>query len=199
MAISTRPFLVVYVAWHPAFAAGRVIAKKLYDQYRRELYGNVTGGAGLSVIYRNTPDPATSAPPHIDLVEGETTAVVLLVDENLAGDEHYLSWARNITAFADAAGLGARVFPVSIDGSLTRLGMAEQAVRWDRWNGIDDDSKLRRLTSDLTYQFCRMLRSYLEGLLRPEEDETGLEQYLKKVQIFLILWLVSLSGITTRI
>ena len=87
MAVSTRPFLVLYVAWHPAFAAGRTIAKKLYDQYRRELYGNVAGGAGLSVIYRNVPDPATSEPQHIDLAEAETTAVVLLVDEKFAGDE----------------------------------------------------------------------------------------------------------------
>ena len=185
MAIQTRPFLVLYVAWHPAFAAGKALAKKLYDQYRRELYGNVTGGAGLSVIYRNAVDPATSAPLRIDLAGGETTAIVLLVDENVASDQHYLNWARNTMEQADAAGLGARVFPVAMDGALTRLGMAEQAVRWDKWNGMDDISRLQRLTTDLTYQFCRMLRSYLEGLLRPEVDEAGLEQYLKKVQIFL--------------
>jgi hypothetical protein len=185
VAVPTRPFLVLYVAWHPGFEAGRAIAKKLYDQYRRELYGNVAGGAGLSVIYRNAPDPATSAPQHIDLAEGETTAIVLLVDENFSGDERYLTWARDLLARTDAAGLGARVFPVAIDGAATRLGMAEQAVRWDRWTGMEDDARLRRLTSDLTYQFCRMLRSYLEQLLRPDKDEAALEQYLKKVQIFL--------------
>ena len=185
MAVPTRPFLILYVAWHPSFEAGLAIAKKLYDQYRRDLYGNVAGGAGLSVIYRSAPDPATSVPQHIDLTEGETTAVVLLVDENFSGDERYLTWARELLARTDAAGLGARVFPVAIDGAATRLGWAEQAVRWDRWAGMDDDARLRRLTSDLTYQFCRMLRSYLEQLLRPDKDEAALEQYLKKVQIFL--------------
>lgn len=185
MAVSTRPFLVLYVAWHPAFDGGRAIAKKLYDQFRRELYGNVAGGAGLSVLYRNTPDPATTAPPHIDLAEGETAAVVMLVDEHFAGDEAFVAWARDLMDRTDAAGLGARVFPVAIDGALTHMGMTEQAVRWDRWSGMSDERRLQRLASDLTYQFCRMLRSYLERLRRPDEDDVALEQYLKKVQIFL--------------
>lgn len=64
------------------------------------------------------------------------------------------------------------VFPVAMVASLTKSG-AEQTVRWDRWSGIQDlETKLRKLTSDLTYQFSRMLRSYLERLRRPlTEDE----------------------------
>lgn len=185
MAVSTRPFLVLYIAWHPAFKAGQDIAKRLYNQYRRELYGNVAGGAGLSVIYRSAPDPATSAPQHVDLGEGETTAVVMLIDENFAGDKAYVAWAQDLVARTDMAGLGALVFPVAVDKALLRLGIMEQAVRWDQWVDMADDARLQRLTSDLTYQFCRMLRSYLERLLHPDEDEAALEKYLKKVQIFL--------------
>lgn len=162
-----------------------MIAKKLYDHYRRDLYENVAGGTGLSVIYRSTPDPSTSAPGHIDFAEGETAAVVVLFDEQFATDAAYVAWAGGLMARADAAGLGARVFPVAIDGALTRVGVAQQAMRWDRLVGMNDEQRLRRLTSDLTYQFCRMLRSYLEQLRRPDEDEAALEQYLKKVQIFL--------------
>ena len=186
MSVSTRPFLVVYVAWHPAFDEGRMIAKKLYDHFRRELYENVAGGTGLSVIYRNTSDPATLAPSHIDLAEGETAAIVVLFDENFAADAAYVAWARDLLERTDAAGLGARVFPVAIDGALTRVGMAQQALRWDRWTGMNDEQRLQRLTSDLTYQFCRMLRSFLEQLRRPDEEEAALEQYLRKVQIFLL-------------
>lgn len=91
MTVSTRPFLVLYVAWHPAFKAGQDIAKRLYNQYRRALYGNVAGGAGLSVIYRSAPDLTTSAPQHVDLGEGETTAIVMLIDENFAGDKAYVA------------------------------------------------------------------------------------------------------------
>lgn len=185
MAVSTRPFLVLYVAWHPAFEEGRAIAKKLYDHYRRELYSNVAGGAGLSVIYRQAPDPASSAPAAIDFSEGETSAVVMLIDDRFAGDAHYAAWAKALLDQTDAIGLSTRVFPVAISAEATRMGLAEQAVRWDRWSTLDTDARLRRLTSDLTYQFCRMLRSYLEHLRRPNEEETALEQYLKKVQIFL--------------
>jgi hypothetical protein len=74
---------------------------------------------------------------------------------------------------------------VAIDSSLTKLGFAEQAIRWDKWSALAIDDRLHRLTSNLTYQFCRMLRTYLERLRHPMEDEDALEKYLKKVQIFL--------------
>lgn len=185
MAFSTRPFLVLYVVWHPAFDEGRSIAKKLYEHYRRELYSNVAGGTGLSVIYRQTPDPTTSAPAAIDFSEGETSAVVMLIDERFANDENYVAWTKALLIQTEAIGLSARVFPVAIASEATRIGFAEQAMRWDRWSTLGADARLRRLTSDLTYQFCRMLRSYLEHLLRPNEEEAALEQYLKKVQVFL--------------
>lgn len=185
MVLSTRPFLVLYVVWHPAFDEGRLIAKKLYEHYRRELYSNVAGGTGLSVIYRPVPDPITLAPVTIDFSESETSAVVMLIDESFAGDDHYVAWSKDLMSETDALGLSTRVFPIAINSEATHMGFAEQAVRWDRWETLDTDARLRRLTSDLTYQFCRMLRSYLEHLHRPNEEEAVLEQYLKKVQIFL--------------
>lgn len=185
MILSTRPFLVLYVVWHPAFDEGQLIAKKLYEHYRRELYSNVAGGTGLSVIYRSVPDPMTLAPVNIDFSESETSAVLMLIDESFAGDDHYVAWSKDLMSETDAVGLSTRVFPIAITSEATHMGFAEQAVRWDRWVTLDTDARLRRLTSDLTYQFCRMLRSYLEHLHRPDEDEAALEQYLKKVQIFL--------------
>ena len=50
---------------------------------------------------------------------------------------------------------------------------------------MPEDDRLRRLASDLTDRFSRMLRSYLERLRRPEEEDAALDQYLRKVQIFL--------------
>jgi hypothetical protein len=185
MTASSRPFLALYVVWHPKFAEGKIAAKKLYDHYRRELYENVAGGTGLSVQYRSAPGPTSAAPLEIDFGESETTAVVLLFDENFAADADYVSWATRLLASADTAGLGARVLPVAFDGALTRVGLMEQAVRWDKWTGMSSESRYQRLTTDLTYQFCRMLRLYLEKLKRPLEDDEALMQYLKKVQIFL--------------
>ena len=89
MALPTRPFLVVYVVRHPGFAAGQMMAEELYDHFRRKLFENVAGGTGLSVIYRSVPPPGAAAPLPLDFDEGETAAVVALIDEAFAASE---SW-----------------------------------------------------------------------------------------------------------
>ncbi|APX86878.1 hypothetical protein BV511_20555 [Methylorubrum extorquens] len=182
---STRPFLTVYVVWHPAFAAGRSIAKGLYDHFRRELYENVAGGTGLSVLYRSEIDPHSGALRNIDLDESETTAIVPLIDAHFVEDAAYMAWVHELADRADQAGLRARVFPVAIDGAFGSTGLMQQAVRWDSWRRVKQADRRRRLVSDLTYQFGRMLRAYLERLRRPHEPEEELDRYLRKVQIFL--------------
>ena len=182
---STRPFLVIYVAWHPDFVDGERLARVLFDHYRRNLYENVAGGTGLPVYYRSAPAPGTKTPLDIDLDDAETSAIVLLVDDNWANDPDWVDWAHALTERTEAAGLRARVFPVAIDAGATRMGVAEQAARWDRWDGMSVDGRRRRLITDLTYQLARMLRSYLEHLRRPAEPEEALLQYLRKVEIFL--------------
>jgi TIR domain len=185
VALPTRPFLVVYIVWHPAFEAGRTVAEALYDHFRRKLFENVAGGTGLSVLYRSAPAQGVAAPLPIDFDEGETAAVVVLFDEAFAGDEAYMAWLKETAGRAEANGLGTRVFPVAMDGALTRSGMVEQAVRWDKWAGIDEGARTGRLISSLTYQFARMLRSYLERLRHPADEDEALERYLRKVQVFL--------------
>lgn len=185
MALPTRPFLVVYVAWHPGFPAGPSLAEALYDHFRRKLFENVAGGTGLSVLYRSERATGAAAPLPIGFDEGETAAVVVLFDSTFAGDSAYMSWLKQTAERAEARGLGSRVFPIAMDASLTRSGMVEQAVRWDKWEGMEEGIRTRRLVSSLTYQFARMLRSYLERLRHPLDGEEALERYLKKVQIFL--------------
>lgn len=185
MADSTRPFLVLYIVWHPDFADGTRIAEALRNHYRRELYENVAGGTGLSVIYRTMPAPGAAVPLPIDFEEAETTAVVVLADENLAQDECWRGYIAELVDRADEAGLATRVFPVAIEHSvLTELNLLEQAVRWDRHGG-ELEQRCQYLVGALTYEFCRMLRHYLEHLERPEVTVDDLQAYLKKVQIFL--------------
>ena len=185
MAISTHPFLVIYVAWHPNFIQGSDLAKTLYAYYRRELYENVAGGAGLSVMYRSVPAPGLTVPTDINFDDAETSAIVLLIDKNWAADPAWVEWARELLNRADSAGLAVRTFPVAIDAEAVRLGITEQIVRWDRWASKSEDERKRSLISNLTYQFCRMLRSYLEQLKHPSADVEALHQYLRKVEIFL--------------
>ncbi|MEH3144646.1 MAG: hypothetical protein PGN34_04710 [Methylobacterium frigidaeris] len=109
---STRPFLTVYVVWHPAFAGGRSIAKGLYNHFRRELYENVAGGTGLSVLYRSEIDPRSGGLRTIDLDESETTAIVPLIDARFAEDAAFMAWIRDLADRADLAGLRSGLLPV---------------------------------------------------------------------------------------
>jgi hypothetical protein len=185
MALPTRPFLVIYVVWHPKFTDGETIAKSLYDHYRRDLYENVAGGAGISVIYRSTPEPGSNTPIDIDFDDSETSAIVLLVDEHLVADADWVTWAHDLLDRADSAGLAVRVFPVAIDNEAMSLRVTEQAVRWDNWTTLAEEDRERRLIGNLTYQFCRMLRHYLAQLKHPAKDQDALLQYLAKVAVFL--------------
>ncbi|HCT3171575.1 TPA: toll/interleukin-1 receptor domain-containing protein [Enterobacter asburiae] len=183
-----RPFLVIYIAWHPSFEGGAALAEVLRGHFRRELYQNVAGGTGLSVIYRSMALPETGKPLVIDLSESETTAVIVLAESNMAKDPEWRSWLQELSKETTTAGLGTRIFPVAIENEGLSTGIVEQAIRWDDWmQGNENDlaSLQVRLISELTYEFCRMLRHYLEHLKQPDKSEDELVQYLRKVQIFL--------------
>lgn len=78
--------MVVYIIWHPDFAAGAGLAEILRGHFRRELYQNVAGGTGLSVIFRSEPLPKTGKPLPINFSESETTAVLILAESCMAND-----------------------------------------------------------------------------------------------------------------
>ena len=180
MALDTRPFLVVYVAWYPDLADGDALPKSLFDHYRRDVYKNITGGIGLSVQYRSVPAIASTVPPPVDLDKSETAAVVILIDEHWTRDPAYVEWDKAVRANVAAAGLRAHVYPVAIDRSALALGK-QQVAKWYDW----EEDREQCLINDLTYQFCRMLRAYLASLQNPSASDCDLEQYLKPVEVFL--------------
>lgn len=181
----TSPLLVIYIAWHPLFEDGAGIAKKLYSHYRRALYDNITGGAGLSVMYRYTPIDGSSLPLDINLEESATSAVILLIDDSWCSDPAWVTWAHSLLERSNGLGLRSQVFPIAISSEALKLGVAEQFIRWHQWATSTEAEKIRQLLTSLTYQFCRMLRTYLEGLRRSIDEEEALEQYLRKVEVFL--------------
>ena len=180
----TRPFLVVYILWHPGYPNGAALAEVLREHFRRKLYENVAGGTGISVLFRSTPAPGSAVPLPIDVNDAETTAVVVLAESTLATDANWRQYVQELATQAEAAGLGSRVFPVALERSGLGIGLDEQALRWDQWPGPEPDRR-ERLTSELTYELCRMLRHYLEHLRHPAAADDALEKYLRKVQVFL--------------
>ena len=185
MTDSSKPFLAVYVVWHPRFENGRQIAMAVREHFYRSIFENVSGGKGISVVYRQTPAPNSVAPLSIDLAEAETTAILVLIDSNLVNDSAWTEYFQDLVKQAEENGLRTRIFPVFIESKLTDLfHVSVQAFRWDNWEG-STEQKLEQLIGNLTYEICRMLRHYLAHLEHSIEPESGLQQYLEKVQIFL--------------
>ena len=181
----SKLFLVVYVVWHPGFGEGHRIAEAVREHFRRRIFENVSGGTGVSVIYRFVEADGAWAPLPINLAEAETTAIVVLMDPSLAGDDAWVAYVHELVERTEESGLGTRVFPVSIEaGAMAALGLAEQALRWDGWTGTTEQRQ-QQLVGKLTYEFCRMLRHYLEHLRHPTEAEDALGRYLRRVQVFL--------------
>ncbi|MBD9979306.1 toll/interleukin-1 receptor domain-containing protein [Citrobacter braakii] len=170
------------------FSGGAALAETLRSHFRRELYKNIAGGTGLSVIFRFEVLPETGKPLAINFSESETTAVIVLAESNMAKDHDWNIWLHELSAETVNAGLGTHIFPVAIEHEGLSTGLEEQAVRWDLWLQEDSNdvaSMQLRLISTLTYEFCRMLRHYLEHLKQPDKSDDELLQYLRKVQIFL--------------
>ena len=180
----SKPFLVVYVVWHPGFEEGRLIAEAVREHFRRRIFENVSGGTGVSVIYRFAEAEGASAPLPISLSEAETTAIVVLMESNLASEDAWAEYVHELVDRTEETGLGTRLFPVSIEAeAMGSLGLVEQALRWDGWSG-SAEQRQRQLVGKLTYEFCRMLRHYLEHMRHPAEAQDALGRYLRKVQIF---------------
>jgi hypothetical protein len=183
MQASTRPLLAVYVVFHPDFEKGAEIAELLRAHFRRDLFGSVAGGTGLSVLFRSVAPDGADAPLPIDPTEAETTAIVALADVHMASTEQWRRYIRNLSEQSDAVGLGMRLIPVAFERDVLDLAR-ENALRFDKWSGNEPARRLR-LVSELTFELCRMLRHYLEHLRRPTDPIGELDRYLEPVRVFI--------------
>ena len=184
MEIATHPLFALYVMWHPAYRGGREIADRLRMHFGRDLYRSAGEERGVSVLERSEPVPGALTPLPIDWEDAEFTAVVVLAESTLVDDREWTDHVRDIARVAHGRGIPAGFFPVTMDHRGLELGLAQQALRWDRWEPPDAD-RTRRLTSDLTHEFCRMLRHRLDQLRRTGGGAEALEGYLEKIRIFI--------------
>ena len=184
MDTTARPLFALYIVWHPSYANGSQIADLLRRRFGGDRYQNITGDPGVSVLYRSEAVPDEPVPLPINWDESDTTAVVVLADTALAEDTAWVSYVRDLAHSAQAGGFHTRLFPVMMEPEGHKIGLDEQALRWDQ-GGESDAEREQRLVRDLTYEFSRMLRHRLALLRRPEATETPLADYLEKIRVFL--------------
>ena len=184
MEMATHPLFALYVTWHPSYREGRKIADRLRKHFGRDLYRSVVEGRGMSVLERSEPPPGARLPLPIDWDDAEFTAVVVLAEGTLVGDREWAGYVRDISQTAHEKGIPASFFPVTMDRRGLELEIVQQALRWDEWDGSDAD-RTRRLMSDLTHEFCRMLRHRLDHTGSTADGEVSPGRYLEKIQVFL--------------
>ena len=184
MEITTHPLFAFYVMWHPSYREGRKIADRLRKHFGRDLYRSVVEGRGMSVLERSEPLPGARLPLPIDWDDAEFTAVVVLAEGTLVDDREWAGYVHGIAQTAHEKGIPTSLFPVTMERRGLELEVVQQALRWDEWDGSDTD-RIRRLMSDLTHEFCRMLRHRLDHTGSTADGEVSLGRYLEKIQVFL--------------
>jgi hypothetical protein len=124
---STRPLMVLYVVWHPTYRAGGGIAEALYEHFRRKLFENVAGGAGISVIFRSAVALGSDRPLLIDLNDAEMSAIVVLAEKNFADDKAWCDYVHELVGRTEATGFGARVFPGRSKGHFPKFPLVRKS------------------------------------------------------------------------
>ena len=181
--IDVQPPFMLYIAWHPGYARGAEIAEVLREHYGSDRYKRIEGGSGVRVMFRSAAVAGARIPFPVDWDSSGTTAVVVLIDSALAADAEWTKYVLDFAREAAKEGTQSMVIPVEMETGALDIGLNEQVLRWARWGG-NDEQREQRLIRDLTYEFSRMLRSYLAQLQYPDaKDELG--QFLKKIDVFL--------------
>ncbi len=180
----TRPLFALYVMWHPSYPGGREIADQLRTHFGRDFHSAAGEGRRVSVLERSAPVPGTLTPLPINWNDAELTAVIVLAEATLVDDQDWVGYVRNTAQVARERGIPTGFFPVTMEPQGLALGFKQQALRWDDWRGRDAD-KIQRLRSDLTHEFCRMLRYRIDMLRDGGDGDAALGKYLEKIQVFI--------------
>ncbi len=179
----TRPLFALYVMWHPSYPGGREIADRLRTHFGRDQRSAIGKWRGISVLERSAPVPGARTPLPIDWDDADFTAVVVLTEATLVDDHAWVDYVSDTARVAHERGLPAGFFPLTMERRGLTLRFEQQALRWDRWDASAED-RLQRFTSDLTHEFCRMLRHRID-LLRGGGKEAALARYLEKISVFI--------------
>ena len=116
--------------------------------------------------------------------DADITAVVVLTEATLVDDRDWVSYVHDISRAAHAKGIPVGFFPVAMGHRGIESGLEQQALRWDCWD-VPDSDRLRRLTSNLTHEFCRMLRHRIDTLHGVDDKKAIFGRYPERIRVFI--------------
>jgi hypothetical protein len=102
-----RPFLNVFVVWHPKFGekgqGGRVLAEMLYRDFCRDPERPMSPAVGVPIYFRTSAESGI-APPPIDLGDAFHNVVVILGNAPMVLDPEYQRYAQALVQRMSAGG-----------------------------------------------------------------------------------------------
>ena len=182
-----NPFFTIFVVWHPSFKDGERIATAIRAHFRQEVFKNASGGLGIDVFCRFDPSNGYQVPHAVNLNGSYFTAVVILIDLNLACSSDWKQYIQSITEQTKNSEFSKVIFPVLIDsGSVNKICLKEQALCWHLWKG-NIEQRQNKLIQELKVEFCRMLRHHVEHIDHTNESnvEEKRRRYIEKFGVFL--------------
>ena len=185
---SPLSFRVCFVH-HPASNLGAELRSKVYRHYRRDPHRNLgEGGLGLEVEYRSDPAPPSLEPLPLDFDRAQATAVVALLDRDLAADADFARFVGRMAEAAKPLFPRAAFLVVAADEEGHRLARANQTASWQALDARawTPEEFARRLFTALDQHTCRLLAAYLESRRVPGADMASLRRaFARKAQVFL--------------
>ena len=161
-----RPLLVLHVVWHPA--SGRDgVAEAIRAHFGRDRFATIAGRMGMSVAFRSVGTAVGAPPAPVDFTASDINIVVVLAGDEMANDEGWQGYVANMIGQARIDGFRHRVFPVTVSRSGVDVAGGLQAIRWDTWEG-DDDERRSRLMFELTLELSVMLEGYHQHQRAPD-------------------------------
>jgi hypothetical protein len=152
-----RHELIVYVVWHPDFAAGKSLASFLYDQLTRDSQVPLSRGLGVPVYLRTSVD-AQSVPEAIPFGGAAHVVVVLLVDDEmvLGRDQGWGNYVQNLLEEAKAG--PNRILPVKLSANAFSLNAELRNANFLPLDTVAAKSRQQRLLIGVVHDLCRLLQ-----------------------------------------
>lgn len=146
--------LVIYVVWHPEFARGREIARKIYASFASDPDHPNARGLGIPVFFRSARNEGEATPPPIAMDDAHHSVVVVLVDADMLIEN--AAWGSYVSALRDQAEAAPdrhRVFPVAFARNYNLIG----ATNYIRLEDLPADAAPGYLIVRLTNEISRLI------------------------------------------
>jgi SLOG cluster2/TIR domain len=153
---STLSPVRIYILWHPNFAGGLALARRIYNWFRLETM------EGIPVFFRSDSAPGANTPlpvPDDCLVN----YIIPFVEAHMVASPHWRAYVAGfVAASPDSRSSVDRLFPVAMDSVAYQMPAAMRKLNYIRHNLTQSPPpETEGLLSQLTEVLCRDLRSFL--------------------------------------